>query len=145
MAKTWVDIMTETPEDKHLFEQERAILEVTELIWQLMEEQDVSKAELARKMGTSKANMTQMLDGRRNMTIRTISDLLFHLNHTFGMKACKVGEDINTRFKQMDQVKPQKVAGSFQVNCRPFRWQSANKNTLEPQSHYPDVKLKIAS
>ncbi len=51
MTRTWIDTITETPEDKRLFEQERAILEVTELICQLMEEQGISKAKLARKMG----------------------------------------------------------------------------------------------
>ena len=71
--------LIKTPEDKRLFQRERTITEVTELICQLMEEHDVSKAELARRLGTSKANITQMLDGRRNMTLSTISDILFHL------------------------------------------------------------------
>jgi antitoxin component HigA of HigAB toxin-antitoxin module len=77
---TLIERLTSTPEDKRLFEQERVIFEVTELISKLMEEQNVSKADLARMLRTSKANVTQMLDGRRNMTLRSIVDVTFHLN-----------------------------------------------------------------
>jgi transcriptional regulator with XRE-family HTH domain len=63
-----------------LYQQERAILEVTELICQLMDEQEVSRSELARCLGTSKGYVTQFLDGRTNMTIRTISDVFTALN-----------------------------------------------------------------
>jgi antitoxin component HigA of HigAB toxin-antitoxin module len=77
---TLIERLTSTPEEKRLFEQERVIFEVTELISKLMEEQNVSKADLARLLKTSKANITQMLDGRRNMTLRSIVDVTFHLN-----------------------------------------------------------------
>jgi antitoxin component HigA of HigAB toxin-antitoxin module len=76
---TLIQRLTSTPEGKKLFEEERVILEVTEMICTLMEEQGVSKAELARRLETSKANITQMLDGRRNMTIRSIVDVVFAL------------------------------------------------------------------
>ena len=80
MAQTFVEKVTATREGKRLYEQERAILEVTELICKLMERQNVSKSELARRLGKSKAYVTQLLDGRANMTLRTISDVLFALD-----------------------------------------------------------------
>lgn len=83
---TWVDETNKTPEDKRLFAQEQAILEVTELACKLMGEQGISDAGLAKKMGISKRRIVNMLDGRRNMTIREVSDLLFHLNHRFELK-----------------------------------------------------------
>lgn len=88
MSKTLIERLIRTPEEKRLFLQERAIIEVTQLICILMEEEGVSKAELAKRLNTSKANVTQILDGRRNMTIRTVSDILFHLGHAleFGAK-----------------------------------------------------------
>lgn len=79
---TLIERLTSTPEDRRLFEQERVIFEVTEMISKLMEEQTVSKAELARRLNTSKANITQMLDGRRNMTLRTLVDVMFSLSST---------------------------------------------------------------
>ena len=74
--------LNRSEEGKKLLQQERAILEVTELICKLMEEQRVTKAQLARELKTSKAHITQILNGTRNMTLRTVSDLLYHLNRS---------------------------------------------------------------
>ena len=74
--------LNRSEEGKKLLQQERAILEVTELICKLMEEQGITKAQLARDLKTSKAHITQLLDGSRNMTLRTVSDLLYYLKHS---------------------------------------------------------------
>jgi len=78
------DLMTDflsTPEDRRLFEQERVILDVTEMICKLMERANISRKELAEMLGTSQANVTQMLNGTRNMTLRTVSDVLFSMDY----------------------------------------------------------------
>ncbi|MFH0983411.1 MAG: helix-turn-helix transcriptional regulator [Planctomycetota bacterium] len=80
MAQTLTAKLTATAEGMRLYQQERAILEVTELLCQIMDEDDVSRAELARRMGKTKGYVTQLLDGRANMTIRTISDVFCALN-----------------------------------------------------------------
>ena len=46
-----------------------------------MEEQQVSKTDLARLVGTSKSHVTQLLSGSRNLTLRTLADLAFALGH----------------------------------------------------------------
>ncbi len=87
MASTLIDRLSETPEEKKLLQREMAILEVTEFICEVMEEDGVSRAELARRLGTSPANVSQVLDGERNMTISTISDIFFHLNREIKVSA----------------------------------------------------------
>jgi len=82
MAQTWVEKHTADPERMKAFQQERLILEVTELISRRMEEQGVSKAQLAERLGKTKGYITQLLDGRANMTLRTVSDVLFVLGRT---------------------------------------------------------------
>lgn len=82
MAQTWVENRTEDPERMKVFQQERLILEVTELIERLMKQQGVSKAQLAEKLGTTKGYITQLLDGRTNMTLRTISDVMVALGRS---------------------------------------------------------------
>lgn len=72
--------LTHTPEGMRLYLQERSILGVTELISQLMQEHRVTKAELARRLEKSKAFVTHLLNGRRNMTVRTISDVMWALD-----------------------------------------------------------------
>lgn len=80
---------------KLLWNQEAAILDTTELICALMKEANVSRSDLAARMGTTKSNITQILDGSRNMTIRTVSDVMTHLGHEF-RASCKARESRTT-------------------------------------------------
>lgn len=74
MTKSLTEKLTRDADGMRLYQQERAILEVTETLCQLMEEDGVSRSELAQRLGKSKGYISQLLDGRTNMTIRTISD-----------------------------------------------------------------------
>ena len=60
--------------------QEQLILDVTESVFEQLEIQIKSKADLAEAMGRSKAFVTQLLNGSRNMTLRTLSDIAFALD-----------------------------------------------------------------
>lgn len=71
-----------TAEGTRLDQQESAILEVTELVCQLMHEQDVTRPELARRLGRTEGYVTRFLDGRANMTVRTISDVFAAFDRT---------------------------------------------------------------
>ena len=62
-----------------LFCQENFILEVTELLCEAMEENDVSRSNLASRLGTTKGYITQILRGNANLTLRKVSDVLFAL------------------------------------------------------------------
>src|SRR5438876_847735 len=83
MVKTLVEQYVESPAHMRLFQQERAIYEVTELIESVMEADGVSRAELARKLGRSKGWVTQLLDGEANKTIRTVTDVLAVLGREY--------------------------------------------------------------
>jgi len=52
--------------------QERAKLEYAQDIQSLMDRKGISRAELARRLGTSQANITQALRGDRNLQIETM-------------------------------------------------------------------------
>lgn len=116
--KTLMERLKESVEEQRLFEQERAILEVTELVSRLMEEQNVSKAELARRLSTSKANVTQMLDGRRNMTVRTLADVLFSLGRA--LRA-------STQALACEEDDSQEIVWTFHA-AEPKHWESAFEN-----------------
>lgn len=77
---TLVERLTESGEEMRLFQQERAILEFTEMVCERMGQLGVNRAELARRMGKTKGYATQLLDGQANLTIRTMSDILFALS-----------------------------------------------------------------
>ena len=80
MGETLIEKLTKTPEGMRLYQQERAIQELTDLVCELMDEQDVSRSALARRLGRTKGYITQLLDGRANMTVRTISDVFTALD-----------------------------------------------------------------
>jgi transcriptional regulator with XRE-family HTH domain len=61
--------------DQKLLQQEELILEATELLATIMSENKISKADLARRLGKSKAFVTQCLNGGQNLTLRTLADL----------------------------------------------------------------------
>ncbi len=71
----WIDRQTHTPEARRLYEQERLVVWVSEALAQAMAESGLSKADLAERLGTSRAHITQVLSGSRNMTLRTVADL----------------------------------------------------------------------
>ena len=80
MCETWVEKVEQGEKDMRLSQQERIILEVTELISKLMEQKNVRKSGLAARLGCSKGHITKLLDGRANMTLRTVSDVLWALD-----------------------------------------------------------------
>jgi hypothetical protein len=83
MAKSYLEEFVESPDNMRLFQQERAITDVTELICRVMKEEGYTRTMLAAKLGKSKGYVTQLLDGERNKTIRTVADVLAMLGREF--------------------------------------------------------------
>jgi DNA-binding phage protein len=68
------------PGNDRIYEQERLLVEATELIANAMETTQMKRGELARRLGRSKAYVTQILSGNRNLTLRTVADVCWALN-----------------------------------------------------------------
>lgn len=66
---------SESDTNTKLAAEERLIAEVTEAIWDAMEDARCSKTELAQRMGASQSYLSQVLSGSRNMTLRTLADI----------------------------------------------------------------------
>ena len=76
---------------RHLaFEKESLTLEATELISSLMEQEGLNKAAFAKRIGRSKAYVTQLLNGRRNMTLHTVAEILFAFGRKAELKAVRL-------------------------------------------------------
>ena len=87
MQHTMVEEFTSTAEGMAQFQQERVILELAILIRRLLKEKGLTKADLAARLGKSKAFVTQLLNGHANMTLRTISDVMCALGHSLNVAA----------------------------------------------------------
>ncbi len=79
--RTLTEKLTKSENGMRLYQQERAILEITETLCRLMHEQGFTRTKLAHRLGKTKGYITQLLDGRTNMTIRTISDAFVAIGH----------------------------------------------------------------
>ena len=75
--------LTQTKEGLLLWHQERTSLDLTETICEVMEKNRITRSDLAKRLGKTKGYITQLLDGRTNMTIRTISDVFAVLGCEF--------------------------------------------------------------
>ncbi len=71
----WAERQAASPESRRLYEEERLILWATEAIAEAMEMQGRTRAEVAEALGTSRPNVTQILSGSRDMTLRTLAAL----------------------------------------------------------------------
>jgi len=76
-------------EFRRLFAQEDLILEVTETICELLDNEKVSRKELADRLGKSKGFISQLLNGGRNLTLRTVADILHVLGYRIALKPYK--------------------------------------------------------
>jgi len=80
-------------EDKRLYAEEGFILDCTERVCELMKQKNISQTELANRMGVKKSNVSRMLDGHRNLTIRTLAHMLFVLDSEARIQVNPLRED----------------------------------------------------
>lgn len=88
---TLMDKYTQDPQFARLLAQEELILEVTETLCALLEKEGVSRTELARRLGKTKGFVSQLLGGGRNLTLRTLADVLSVLGYRLQLKPEKLG------------------------------------------------------
>lgn len=65
----------EDPEFRRLFTQEQLLMQATEAICAEMERKRISRTDLAKRLGKTKGQVTQMLSGGRNLTLRSFADV----------------------------------------------------------------------
>lgn len=75
---TW---FKETPESLRLVAEETALLEASELVIECLEGRQVNKSTLANRLGVSRSEVTQRLNGKRNLTVRTLGAMLHELGY----------------------------------------------------------------
>lgn len=91
--KTQFEDLMKDPGFRKAFSLEKATLDAAELIAKLMDDKDMSKADLARHLGKSRAWVTQLLSGKENLTVRTLAEILYALGYELdlGMHSLESG------------------------------------------------------
>lgn len=96
------------------------ITQFIEDVWRLMEEQKVSRAELARRLGTSRAYVTKLLGGNANFTLQTMAKVAMALGAQVNVHVA--GRDVLTRW--IDEHPSEKEPTSSEIaetTAAPFR------------------------
>ncbi|MFC1676572.1 hypothetical protein ACFL3G_05870 [Planctomycetota bacterium] len=85
-----MNIQAKKNEDLRIMQQERLILQICLHINKLMEEQKVSKGELARRLGVKPPRITQILDGV-NLGLRQVSNVMLALDSGLSVDTGPIG------------------------------------------------------
>jgi transcriptional regulator with XRE-family HTH domain len=107
-SKSSVEELLESADGRREFAKEELAFEATEKIAELMELTRVSKSELAKRTGKSKAYITQVLSGSRNMTVHTLAGLAFALGYKITFNATPVGFEVMQQECAMELLLPSK-------------------------------------
>ena len=86
------DLLNGDKSNNTSWHQERTILATTEMICGIMKAEGITRKELARRLHCTAGNVTQLLDGTKNMTLRTVSDVFLALGREFQPSNTKVTE-----------------------------------------------------
>ena len=76
-----------TPGNQRIYERERLLVDATELISTVMETTNTKRGELAKRLGRSKAYITQILRGNRNLTLKTMAEVFWALKYRVVVQA----------------------------------------------------------
>jgi DNA-binding transcriptional regulator YiaG len=92
----WLERQARDEESKRLYEQERLITWIGEAIAAALEDSGMTRAELARKLGTSRAYVTRVLQGSPNLTLRSLADLAWALGSRVSVSFAPLREGADT-------------------------------------------------
>jgi len=70
------------PEFRKEYAVEGFIADTAELIWQLLVRRNMKQADLARRLNKTPAFVSQLLNGKANMTVRTLAEVVYALGAT---------------------------------------------------------------
>lgn len=77
MNKVFNNWFGDSEEAKKLYAQESLIIDTSEDFLTLMDDAGFTKSKLSKQMGKSKSFVTQSLNGKRNLTLRTLADMAY--------------------------------------------------------------------
>lgn len=102
MNQAWVERQEKSDETRRFHERDRLAVWTMDAIAGLMDEKQITKADLARKIGSSRPYVTQLFSGSKNPTLGTVADLAWALGYRASVKfePLRSGEFISVPVRQ---------------------------------------------
>jgi transcriptional regulator with XRE-family HTH domain len=84
------------------YAEEGAMVDASELIADALEQSGMTRADLARKLSVSRSEITALLEGERNVSVRKLARTLHKLGFvlTLGMESSEPKSEASHRFSQ---------------------------------------------
>ena len=90
----WVRRKSEDSSFRRLYEEERLILEAAEQIAIAMAERGLNRADLAERIDSSRGNVSRLLSGSRNMTLRSLAKLAHACGHRAEVHLAELHDEV---------------------------------------------------
>lgn len=117
---------------------------ISNQIAEYMNKNHISKSDLAKRLGKSKAFVSQILLGDKNLTMRTLTSVLYALGLRIESKLVNADDDITIVAVHSGGVKlppAQKVYKYFgQGNFQPKRFNNQKQDSLSSNLDPSDIK-----
>jgi len=118
--QTDYEVFEHSTETRRLLRQEELILEVTEALTAALDRANVTRTQLAERLGKSKGLVSQLLAGGRNLTLRTLADVADALGQTVRVKVCDREEWVD---EMLESITPEV-----------WTWQTGRRGTFHVAS-----------
>jgi transcriptional regulator with XRE-family HTH domain len=92
-------------------------LEVTEKILRIMEEQGISRSDLAQRLGVSKAAVSKLLNNGSNMTLRRLLTIAEAMGHNLSVNFSPSEQNVEQR---VIEYNPRAQAKGFRFDLKDF-------------------------
>jgi hypothetical protein len=109
-ATSWLAAQLSDMETRRQYERERLVVATANQIGQMMRDLELSRAELAKRLDRSRAYVTQVLAGDRNLTLRSLSDLGWAMGQRVELQFSPLS---SLEYRPLDVSEPHWLPGSY--------------------------------
>ncbi|MCX7021673.1 MAG: helix-turn-helix transcriptional regulator [bacterium] len=133
--------------DERQMAEEGLIFDVSQQLFEVMEKNGVSKAELASRLDCSKAYVTKLLRGPSNMTLRKVAEVFHALGYVLKLKAAPKDEEMDWEcVKKQPDRRPQDTPATSKVSTIPIGERTSPKKAKAASSRaLPHLKTHGAA
>lgn len=120
--ESWTARQNESDDARREYERERLAIWALDEISEAMEKANLSKADIARVLGTSRSHITQVFSGSRNVTLGTLSDLAWACGFRAAVKLepLRIGAFTSSPVIEISNVRPLVVETRTQSSAFPI-------------------------
>jgi len=139
---TKFDELMRDPEFRKGFAVEGLIGDTAQLIWDLMERRNMKQADLARLLNKTPAFVSQLLNGKANMTVRTLAEVVYALKATGKVEAL---DENASNCETVDEVQMQIFRTQMPARSSGPRFNWENFNVEHSNSSGDDARPGVAA